>query len=331
AENNDNTPEKCYELVTDSLVKSALEKDKGEDAELISFEVKPFTKAGDNYLCVIAEVLIKYRLDDSEYDVSYVAKLNPLRPESSMDEVLEEMFGRETDILSIIIEGMNEQLEMLDLPPIKAPKLFSWSLEKNNEGFLAENLREEGFKMFDRRKGMDLNHCTLEDWNDINHLAYQTFDKLMVSEVENTCDYLKNAGPQYEKCEKWLTDHNDIPVDIRFVDFQNSKKASPALDFNYFLYSSINGDLRLAERDTMIGIYYDAFQEVFEKSGKPVPFSIPELMEELDNNKIHAMCCAILLVPSAIADKDELFDMDKYKDDDMEECVKLTKENYRKY
>ncbi|KAB7499293.1 hypothetical protein Anas_04949, partial [Armadillidium nasatum] len=97
AENNDNTPEKCYELVTDSLVKSALEKDKGEDAELISFEVKPFTKAGDNYLCVIAEVLIKYRLDDSEYDVSYVAKLNPLRPESSMDEVLEEMFGRETD------------------------------------------------------------------------------------------------------------------------------------------------------------------------------------------------------------------------------------------
>ncbi|RXG52606.1 hypothetical protein Avbf_16429 [Armadillidium vulgare] len=110
------------------------------------------------------------------------------------------------------------------------------------------------------------------------------------------------------ECEKWLRDHShemtkifsdgllphkpfdvfahgdcwvnnilfkynedDIPVDIRFVDFQNSKKASPVLDLNYFLYSSINGDLRLAERDTMIGIYYDAFQEVFEKSGKPVP------------------------------------------------------------
>ncbi|RXG67077.1 hypothetical protein Avbf_13162 [Armadillidium vulgare] len=122
------TPVKSHELVTDSLVKSAW---------------------------------LGYRLNGSEFDASYVAKLNPLHPVSSFTEVLEEMFGRETDILSTIVGGMNEQLEMLELPPLKTPKLFSWSLEKSKEAFLAENLRVQGFKMFDRRKGMDLNHCTL--------------------------------------------------------------------------------------------------------------------------------------------------------------------------
>ncbi|RXG68133.1 hypothetical protein Avbf_07001, partial [Armadillidium vulgare] len=59
------TPVKSHELVTDSLVKSAL---------------------------------VGYRLNGSEFDASYVAKLNPLQPVSSFTEVLEEMFGRETDV-----------------------------------------------------------------------------------------------------------------------------------------------------------------------------------------------------------------------------------------
>ncbi|KAB7501254.1 hypothetical protein Anas_13733, partial [Armadillidium nasatum] len=104
---------------------------------------------------------VRYRLNGSEFDVSYVAKLNPLRPVSPFTEVLEEMFGRETDIFSTIVGGMNEQLEKLDLPPLKNPKLFSRSLEKSKEAFLLENLKVQGFEVYDRRKGMDLNHCTL--------------------------------------------------------------------------------------------------------------------------------------------------------------------------
>ncbi|KAB7500119.1 hypothetical protein Anas_04961, partial [Armadillidium nasatum] len=91
------TPLKSYGLVTDSLVKSALVKDKGKEAELLSFEVKPFTQKGDNYLSVVSEVLVRYRLNGSEIDASYVAKINPLQPVSSFTEVIEEMFGRETE------------------------------------------------------------------------------------------------------------------------------------------------------------------------------------------------------------------------------------------
>ncbi|KAB7500776.1 hypothetical protein Anas_13830, partial [Armadillidium nasatum] len=140
------TPLKSYELVTDSLVKSALVKDKGKEAELLSFEVKPFTQKGDNYLSVVSEVLVRYRLNGSEIDASYVAKINPLQPVSSFTEVIEEMFGRETEIFSTIVKGMNEQLEKLELPPLKTPKLFSRSLEKSKEAILTENLRVQGFK-----------------------------------------------------------------------------------------------------------------------------------------------------------------------------------------
>ncbi|KAL7648253.1 UNVERIFIED_CONTAM: hypothetical protein RMT77_000159 [Armadillidium vulgare] len=249
------TPVRSYELVNDSLVKSALVKDKGKEAELLSFELKPFTQKGDNFLSVVSEVLVRYSLNGSEFDASYVAKLNPLQAVSSFSEVLEEMFGRETDIFSTIVGGMNEQLEMLELPPLKTPKLFSWSLEKSKEAFLAENLRVQGFKMFDRRKGMDLNHCTLalkelgrchassllyeetlhpktlpesfdnfkKHWFDSNDDSNKNFDAMMISHVENSCNILKKAGPKYEKCEKWLIEHRHEMLKIVVNGFTPNK------------------------------------------------------------------------------------------------------------
>lgn len=53
---------------------------------------------------------------------------------------------------------MNSELKNLGLDPIKAPKLFSQNLEKRKEAFIIENLRIQGFKMHDPKKGMDLNH-----------------------------------------------------------------------------------------------------------------------------------------------------------------------------
>ncbi|RXG50985.1 hypothetical protein Avbf_16118, partial [Armadillidium vulgare] len=112
---------KSYELVTDQLVKEALEADKGKNVELLSFEIKEFTKFGDNFTCVVTSVVV----------------------------------------LSTFIGGMNKCLEKISQPPIKTPKLFARNLQKGREAFLMENLRSQGFMMHDRKKDMDFNHAKL--------------------------------------------------------------------------------------------------------------------------------------------------------------------------
>ncbi|RXG55583.1 hypothetical protein Avbf_14429, partial [Armadillidium vulgare] len=67
--------EKAYELITEDLVKEALEKNKGQDAKLISFHLKPFTKKGDNFLSIIVSVEIhvrRYRIQYMNCNRNYI-------------------------------------------------------------------------------------------------------------------------------------------------------------------------------------------------------------------------------------------------------------------
>ncbi|KAB7499290.1 hypothetical protein Anas_04951, partial [Armadillidium nasatum] len=226
---------KSYELVTDQLVKEALEADKGKNVELLSFEIKEFTKFGDNFTCVVTSVVVKYRDEEGQHEDSFVAKLNALRNLGSFSDMMEFIFERETTVLSTFIGGMNKCLEKISQPPIKTPKLFARNLEKGREAFLMENLRTKGFIMHDRKKEMDFNHAklvfqelgryhgssllyedaispkTFDDFYesfdistfDENHPAFKPFAAMMNTQAANASKYLKKI-PKYEKCVKWL-------------------------------------------------------------------------------------------------------------------------------
>ncbi|RXG70567.1 hypothetical protein Avbf_01639, partial [Armadillidium vulgare] len=139
-------PENPYALVTEELVKEALKNDKGSDVELLSWEIKPLTNVGDNYSSIVVAIEVNYQNNGGKLQDSFVAKLNPLRPDSAFTEAMEQLYTRETVILSSIIGGMNKQLKTLKLDKIKTPKLLSRSIEKGKEAFIAENLKTQGFK-----------------------------------------------------------------------------------------------------------------------------------------------------------------------------------------
>ncbi|KAB7500120.1 hypothetical protein Anas_04963 [Armadillidium nasatum] len=147
-----------YKLVTNDLVREALENDKGQDAQLLSWEIKPFTKKGDNYASIVACIEVKYHKIETEFIDSFVAKINPLRP-PNFD--IMEIYAREPVILSSIIGGMDKQLANLKLNNIRTPKVLSRNNEKGKEVFIEENLRNQGFKMHNRKIGLDLNHSLL--------------------------------------------------------------------------------------------------------------------------------------------------------------------------
>ncbi|KAB7499291.1 hypothetical protein Anas_04955 [Armadillidium nasatum] len=148
-------------LRENDLVKEALREDKGKDVELLSWEINPFTNKGDNYSSIVACISVKYKNNETILEDSYVAKLNPLRPQTSFSETMEELYGRETVVLSSVIGGMNSHLAKLGLPYIRTPKLYAQALEKGREAFVTQNLRKLGFKMHDRKIGLDLNHANL--------------------------------------------------------------------------------------------------------------------------------------------------------------------------
>ncbi|KAB7500114.1 hypothetical protein Anas_04970, partial [Armadillidium nasatum] len=248
-------PIKSYQLVTDELVMEALKNDKGQEAELLSWKIKPFTKKGDNFSSIVVSIEVRYRKNGTETEDTFVAKINPLRPMSPITEAMEESYAREPIILSSIIGGMNQHLENLRLDKIRTPKLFSKNLEKGKEVIVTENLRTQGFKMHDRKVGLDFNHSILvvneigrlhassvlfeeelypktlletfpefkRSFLDPNHYSFEMFRDYFRGDAEDAKNFLLKAGPKYEKCVKWLSKHSQEMVDF-YIEVFSSKK-----------------------------------------------------------------------------------------------------------
>ncbi|RXG54022.1 hypothetical protein Avbf_11693, partial [Armadillidium vulgare] len=91
-------------------------------------------------------------------------------------------------------------------------------------------------------------------------------------------------------------DENDIPIDVRFVDLQCSRKASPATDILYFFYASLSGDFRAEKMNYMVSIYYKSFCEVLSRAEKSPPFSYEELILEVKNRRIFGLSVGVLVL-----------------------------------
>ncbi|RXG60645.1 hypothetical protein Avbf_04793 [Armadillidium vulgare] len=154
-------PNENHELITEELVRNGLQKDKGKNAELLSWNIKDFTSKGDGYTSFVTSVTVKYKKDEIQSEVSYVVKLNPKRSPGPMSDTMEVMFPREVVMLTDIIGAMNKHLERLFLEPLRAPRVFSSTMEDGKESFLAENLRTQGFKMHAKRQAQDIRHGLL--------------------------------------------------------------------------------------------------------------------------------------------------------------------------
>ncbi|RXG70573.1 hypothetical protein Avbf_01635 [Armadillidium vulgare] len=348
----------------------------------------------------VVGITINYRKSDVHSEYSYVAKLNPLRPITSFSDSLENSYARETVILSDVIEGMNNELKKLGLDPIRAPKLFSRSIEKGREAFITEDLRIHGFKMSDRFKGMDLNHALfvvkelgrfhassllfeevlptkyIPDtfsrlkgrWFDVNGKEFEIIlEKMFSSSGEAMANYLKKSDTKYKKCANWLLNYSstlarhyfngfntcdqfevlihgdcwtnnmlfrynedEIPVDFRFVDLQLSGKASATSDLNYFFFTSLNGDFRRKNLNTLITTYYESFSEVLKRAGKEPPFSYLELKNELYDRKIFGMASGILSLQFTLVQGEDAPDMENLEEDKIDDFLEKQIKTFEK-
>ncbi|XP_050727759.1 uncharacterized protein LOC127004243 isoform X1 [Eriocheir sinensis] len=151
-----------YAPLTQDLVREALRKDKGEAAQLVSWRCKDFTNKGDNYACFVTSVSVQYKEEGQAEprQVSYVAKIAH-QVKSVMNSLMNEVFLKEGANFTEILPAANEALKELHMDPIRTAKGYSASYTLGQEVLILEDLRQRHFKMFERRRGMDVPHATL--------------------------------------------------------------------------------------------------------------------------------------------------------------------------
>ncbi|XP_063597728.1 uncharacterized protein LOC134774292 [Penaeus indicus] len=231
-ETNDAPAEFRPSEITQESVEAALKNDKGSDARLVSFTVQEFTKKGDNYATLVARVIVNYTLCETDHKASYVVKYNP-RSFKAFEKFARVIFRKETLFYQYLVHEIQSQLEEAGQTPLRVPRCFHTSLKENQEVVFLEDLRPRGFKMFDRKKGMDVAHTKLVleelarlhaasyllkakipdlaekypvlnlDWlnyaDDARDVMHRTFSKQM----DRVKDMLNKVGG-YEVAENWL-------------------------------------------------------------------------------------------------------------------------------
>ncbi|XP_045586387.2 uncharacterized kinase-like protein D1044.1 [Procambarus clarkii] len=150
-----------HSLVTEDHVKKALLADKGSDALLESWVMEDFTKQGDNYACVVSSVRVKFSLHGDISEVVYIVKLNPCRNIEAVEHITRLLFSKEAKFYLNLASLMSAELTAIGHEPLRIPVCFHGSLESGHEILFLKDLRPRGFKMFDRRKGLDVAHTTL--------------------------------------------------------------------------------------------------------------------------------------------------------------------------
>ncbi|KAK7872614.1 hypothetical protein R5R35_001951 [Gryllus longicercus] len=100
------------------------------------------------------------------------------------------------------------------------------------------------------------------------------------------------------------------PIDLRFVDFQASRKSSPAIDLHYFLFTSLQNEVRNKKFDDLLQIYCNEVARFAKQLGyNESIFTYDELRQEMDRTLFFGFNSAITTMAGLLANPDDTPDM----------------------
>ncbi|XP_064077472.1 uncharacterized protein LOC135195038 [Macrobrachium nipponense] len=380
-------------------VKAALKSDKGDGAQLVSWTIVDFTQKGDNYATVVTSVEVTYTLKGKEGNVTYVVKICPLRGMGSMKALQVVFFQKETLIYKQIAPLLNETLAKHGLEPLSIPKFYYNSDERGRELIFLEDLRPRGFKMVDRKVGMDAKHSVLVieslarfhgasllltenlsfedllekypvlklDWHNFNEEAAEILGEMFEPCMQTTAELLQSVG-EYCRAEKWLLEskgviqeklgrlldtkdpyrvlcHGDCwnnnvlfrydeegnPVEVMLVDLQVSRVSSFATDLNYFLMTSLTGEVRQENEHLFLKAYTEKLASLMSSAGKKnnkkkTPFTFDEILGEYRRKHEYGLIFAVMIVFIIVAPREEIPDFHDMQEEDIPKVVEEMKE-----
>nr|XP_045591192.1 uncharacterized protein LOC123753250 [Procambarus clarkii]XP_045600635.1 uncharacterized protein LOC123759574 [Procambarus clarkii] len=231
--------------IEDDHVKEALKMDKGREAIFISQSVRDLAGKGDHFSSTVTSVEVKFSLMGKHNVVSYVVKISPHRSEDHLADFHLSMMKKENEFFKEILPQLNSELNSLGHSNLRMPRWLYTSLEEDKELIFLEDLRPLGFKVFDCKVGLDVDHTNLvlkelarlhaaslllkaktplqdlaqtfphiaEDWTSLSENAKKMHNKTCSGSLAGAEALLTNMKG-YEVARRWLAKHQNNSLDL---------------------------------------------------------------------------------------------------------------------
>lgn len=107
----------------------------------------------------------------------------------------------------------------------------------------------------------------------------------------------------------------NYPVDVMLLDVQVCRKCSLAIDLNYFMFTSLTGDVRKENLNNFLSIYYDSFKEVMNAGGLDIHFTEEELLKEFRSKNDVGAFFGMVIMPLILLESDDVPDMTGFSEE----------------
>ncbi|XP_063588140.1 uncharacterized protein LOC134765416 [Penaeus indicus] len=141
-------------------VRGAVVNDKGEGAVLTSWAAEDMGKKGDNYLSSVKRVKAQVTIGGREEQLTYVSKVKMLFSDA-FKEFSNMSFFKEHEFYTKLLPELNGVLAEAGLNPLRIPKFYHYRKSGEGEILILEDLTARGFRMADRKKGLDVAQAVL--------------------------------------------------------------------------------------------------------------------------------------------------------------------------
>lgn len=117
------------------------------------------------------------------------------------------------------------------------------------------------------------------------------------------------------------------PVSVKFLDFQTCRYGSPALDINYFLYTSTTETVRDRYMDDFMRTYHRSLVRTLRRLGLNSTMNLTDLRREVDSTSLYGFLAAHLILRDTFVDSDVEGDTDVFSKRIEEIVVDLGEQN----
>ena len=191
-----------HQLIRSDYIQEALKVDLGTTVKLISFQIKDFLEAGENFSSMVTSVKVVYSSNGQEGETSYIAKVNPCKSEN-FNILVNVLFWKETQFYSKLLPLLNAELARVGETPLRVPSCLYFVASKGEEVMFFKDLRLEQFKMLDRKKSLDFAHTQMivSELSRMHAASFLLFQRrgLSAKDILNEFPFLANWSDAVEE------------------------------------------------------------------------------------------------------------------------------------
>uniref|UniRef100_A0A336JXG8 CSON001337 protein n=1 Tax=Culicoides sonorensis TaxID=179676 RepID=A0A336JXG8_CULSO len=221
-------------------------------------------------------------------------------------------YDKETDDAVVIMEDLRD----IGYSMLQEPEVFKTFMYKD---VLTEMMhREEFIQMFQNYfdqtiQVLEPNETTIKE--KLTKFKENFTDELnfLLNAEEGEPFSVLNHGDCWINNFLFHHNANNLPDNIKFIDYQISRYVSPVLDLMYFIFASTDKSFRDKHYDDLIKIYHNSFCKFLKRLGENPEelFPFEKLEKQLKKFGRFGMPMALMLVPIISTETKDLPDFDR--------------------